>query len=430
MLGGDSYALEASALSCPYARSLGFVSNRSKPGEAGARAPWIKGRTGTLTIWRLCTLVDSQKLPNVGAGALAGGVGITDPVVGARAHPGDGNGMNVANLNTLMADAFTEWEVPVPSAPSRAGDPHLDVNLGTYRHWHNLIGAALAGIAVKGTAPGAAFPNLAADGDITNNFVQWDHYRTRLPPNLPANRVQLVSNVVAGQADGTSATNVCNAASTANTNHNNAGIVGFFGLGGLLKPDQGLNMGVAAITPYPGTPNQHESWIKGVVLLFAGVMLDKLTPQTIPPIKMYAVRWPALYQDHWSDGWNTDSIGVAGYCRGSSQSFFAAAPGGGNPDTFEHEMGHSLHLAHFITWGATNSCWKHHDHGYPHCIMGYYNAPGTAANPALPYTVPGSAPAINLNTGARADFCAKCRLKLRGWNEEVIPCNWTNPSVF
>jgi hypothetical protein len=27
-------------------------------------------------------------------------------------------------------------------------------------------------------------------------------------------------------------------------------------------------------------------------------------------------------------------------------------------------------------------------------------------------------------------FCAKCGLKLRGWNDEVLPCAWLHPDLF
>src|SRR5205085_11570838 len=110
-----------------------------------------------------------------------------------------------------------------------------------------------------------------------------------------------------------------------------------------------------------------------------------------------------------------------GTCMGNRQAFFASV--GGNADTFEHEMGHSLNLCHFITSGAgTGNCWKHHDHGYRHCKMGYNNKG--------PYTVPGVAPAIALSTGSRDQFCAKCLLKVAGWKEDVLPCKWDHPEVF
>ena len=53
-----------------------------------------------------------------------------------------------------------------------------------------------------------------------------------------------------------------------------------------------------------------------------------------------------------------------------------------------------------------------------------YDVPGTA-NKA------GIVPALQLRHNLdRTCLCAKCLLKLRGWNEETLPCSWDEPRVF
>lgn len=407
VIGGDSYRVEIIAPPCPYARELGFVAARAAPAAAGAAAPLKTARTGVMTVWRVCSITNSQKLPAPGTNGLSAGVGIADAPLAGRANPGDGTGMNVARLNTLADHAFNEWEVPVPAAPVAPGEPHRDVNLATYRATHN--GQA-------GTF-GAGHVNLANNAAVTSEIVPWDHYRVRLPPGIPANRRNAVSNAIAGLAAGTAPSAAAAAAQAAIT----ALAAG--------AADPALAGGAAAIPlPAAGTSSAaYHAWVKRIVRAAADAQLDALTPQVNPPRSMSTLRWPNMYHRIWHVGtpgaMNTQSIGTAGYCRGNGQSFFATV--GGNPDTFEHEMGHSVHICHFSTGSTANSCWKHHDHGYPQCIMGYYNQ-------AYAVPLPGGAtgPAININTGARNLFCAKCLLKMRGWNEEVLPCNWTHPDVY
>jgi hypothetical protein len=155
--------------------------------------------------------------------------------------------------------------------------------------------------------------------------------------------------------------------------------------------------------------------------------MDLRIPQQANPRTQKMLRWPELFEDVWDDGtpgaMTTGGLTLAGYCRGSGQAFFFSV--GGNADTFEHEMGHSVLLAHFAAASATNFCWKHHDHGTPSCLMGYHNGSFPVPLPAAAVGAP-----ITINTGARGAPCSKCLLKLRGWNEEKLPCNWTHPDVF
>jgi hypothetical protein len=406
-IGGDSYQIEAILPPGPYERNLGFIASRDAPAAAGVGKPILKARTGILSVWRVATISNSQKLPAPGTNGLTAAVGIADGPVAGRAHPGDGTGMNVANLNTLSDVAYTEWLVPVPAVPTTAGDPHVNVVLATYRATHN----AQAGVF------GAGYINLTGNGIITNDVVPWDHYRQQLPPGIPANRVNAVSNAIAALPLGTTPTAAAAAAQ---------GAIAALAPG---APDPPLNVGVAAIPrPPAGTSaNAYFANVKQTVRAVTNAQLDALTPQVAPPRSMSTLRWPNMYPDIWTNGTpgaaQTRPNGTAGFARGNGQSFFATV--GGNVDTFEHEMGHTLHLCHFSTGSVGNSCWKHHDHGYPQCKMGYYNA---AYNVPLPAGATG--PAIAINTGGRALFCAKCLLKMRGWNEEILPCNWTHPDVF
>jgi hypothetical protein len=163
----------------------------------------------------------------------------------------------------------------------------------------------------------------------------------------------------------------------------------------------------------------------------ANEYMDDLTPQIAAPTVMRVLRWPEVYYTWvWMDGNPATphnsafkQLGIAGYCLGSGQSFFFSESG--NPDTFEHEMGHSLLLAHFAAGAKHNFAWKHHDHGYQHCLMGYNS--GTFTVP-LPTTQVG--PAITIATNPRQWMCPKCLLKVRGWDEIKLPCNWTHPDVF
>lgn len=69
-----------------------------------------------------------------------------------------------------------------------------------------------------------------------------------------------------------------------------------------------------------------------------------------------------------------------------------------------HELGHSLFLYHWKNTGENNT--QDHDNDDDYCVMMY---PGT-----------GEAAKID------PDFCGKCLLKLRGWNEKALPA--TAPS--
>ncbi|MFO0762534.1 MAG: hypothetical protein U0359_39205 [Byssovorax sp.] len=418
-IGGDSYVLEAAVRAAPYERSMGEV-----PGK-----PKAKARTGKMSVWRMAQITLSSKLPAKGTNGLPGTVGIDDPAVGGRTHPGDGVGMMVSTLNTMCEHAYVEWETPVPAAAPVANEPHQDVVLATYLGLHNGRNGALGLV---------GFPALAGAANVTNDLVQWDPYRDFLPPGIPANRVNVASNAVAGVAVGADGRTAALAVLAAINAHNNAINPVTGAAWGPARPDAALAGGVAAIAVRPGTVASYFNWVSNTVDKVAYAYLDGLTPRIGTGRTMQTLRWPNYHKIVWKNGnpagMQIDSISTAGFCRGSGQSYFATDPNAGNPDTFEHEMGHSLHLVHFITGWATNSAWKHHDQGYPSCKMGYYNAPRPVGGVPQFYSPPlpagGVGPAIQLNTGNRNLFCAKCLLKMRGWDELVLPCNWTHPDVF
>jgi hypothetical protein len=404
-IAGDSYSLEVNLAATPYERDLGATAPKQR----------CRVKTGQMTVWRVHTIGGSFKLPDQGTLGLPAGVGINDPPLGGRPNPANGTGMDVGNLNGLLMPAFCEWHVPVPAVPKAPGEPHQEIGLPTYIATHNAQGAALG---VRGFMP------MATNADVNDFFVQWEHYREQLPPGMPANRVNAVSNAIHALPRGTSPTAALAAAQAAiNAQDAVAG-----GPGGPDAPLVG-----AAIPVFALSAARYSQWVYATAKAAATNHLNALTPGVVPPVSMNVVRWTAYFWRFWSDGTSgamlTARLAVAGFSAGDGQSFFAVAPGEGNPDTFEHEMGHSAHLVHFITGNPANSGWKHHDHQYPGCKMGYNNQP-----PAGFYSVPLPAvpkgPPINLNTGARGAFCAKCLLKMRGWQEELLPCNWTHPDVF
>jgi len=405
VIGGDDYALEAALRQCPYRRSLGCVSGRPID-------QWVKGKTGTLTVWRVATISESWRMPQAGTGGLAGGVGEQDLVLNTRGHPGDGRNVNFLRINQIYALGFTEWLIVPPGAPGT--EPHRDVNLGDanaadYRHFFNNKPAA------------QGFYNIPNAASVNDKLIRWDHYRVKLPPatDVPDNRKKVVSLAIRNPAT-VPPGSLPSVAMTAAQNAINT----WEAANGAAAAD---SAGPAAIPRSTDTPDGYKTWVKGQCKKIANDYMDILTPKQANPRTQKMLRWPKLYEAVWNDGtkgaMSTSGLSLAGYCRGDGQALFFSV--GGNADTFEHEMGHSLLLAHFAAASATNFCWKHHDHATPSCLMGYHNN-------SFPVPLPTAAVggAIAINTGARGAPCSKCLLKLRGWNEEVLPCNWTHPDVF
>ena len=408
-MAGDSYAVEGRLRENPYARDMGWVTSRP--------AAWdVRGRTGTLVNWRLLTITASWRMPSPPASAgLTAGVGEDDPDAATRAHPGIGRKMNFSGLNNQAAKAFHEWQIfkANGSPATKNEEAHQNVNLDTYRAFFNN----------KAGAGDAGFYNIPNTGAITNKFVRWDHFREELPSGIPANRVNLASKVCGHPAvQGADPAAVRNTIMQLITQYETANGGG--------APD--VPLGGAPLLPVSGrAPAAYRVWALSKIMSLANEFMDTLIAQLNPPAVMRILRWPDIYYASvWADGNPATGVdaacpdlGVAGYCRGSGQAFFFSESG--NDDTFEHEMGHSLLLAHFAAGGKTNFAWKHHDHGYPHCLMGYDAGNFPVALPAA--KVGGN---ITISTSPRLWMCPKCLLKVRGWNEIKLPCNWTHPDVF
>ena len=192
-----------------------------------------------------------------------------------------------------------------------------------------------------------------------------------------------------------------------------------------------INIGVFPAIPnfgINGTKSEYHAWVKVECRKLANEYMDTLIPQLDPATSMRVLRWPKLYWDNvWYNvnggGIEAKKLGIGGYCRGNGQAFFFSI--NGQATTFEHEMGHSLLLSHFAAASATNFAWKQHDHKYQHCLMGYNKGDFT-----VPLKAAATGAAITIATDPRSHLCPKCLAKIRGWKEDVLPCNWDHPDVF
>jgi hypothetical protein len=238
----------------------------------------------------------------------------------------------------------------------------------------------------------------------------------------------------------------------------------------------------------PGcTPQQYADWASGQGTTIANTLLAALTPPTpssAQPKTMPVVRWPEYFQHGiWMDAkcnalglpdFTPNSIVTLGFCNPGGWSMFESIPDDLTVQTFTHEMGHGCHLSHFVVSGNDFN-WKQHDLLSGDCLMsykhtsGYLPQPGGAVGPTggganagtgWPDTVlpPKPAPLIlvppppyrperylswdtSVANGdptiayvaprvVAATPCAKCALKLRGWNEQKLPCAWDHPDLY
>lgn len=401
-IGGDKYVVEARLKECAYDRDLGSADPRP--------VSWhTKGRSGVMTVWRMLTLSASWRLPSpLASGGLSAGVGESDPAAAGRAHPASGRKMNFIGLNAAAEKGFNEW-IALKSDGSMAmpnEEAHQDVNLGNYRSFFN--GKSTAG-----------FYNIASDTNIKNEFVQWDHYRRALPPGIAANRRNVASWYIHNEPKGTDSQSVGNAVA--------GGIQAYDTTNTTTAADSGLGT-APAVSTFTGTKAEYHAWVKGECKKLANEYMDTIMPQEDPPTAMRVLRWPKLY---WSDVWygvngasiDAKNLGIGGYCRGNGQAFFFSLEA--QDTTFEHEMGHSLLLSHFAAGGVTNFAWKQHDHKYQNCLMGY-----NSGNFTVPRKAAATGTAITIATSPRNHLCPKCLAKIRGWKEDVLPCNWDHPDVF
>ncbi|MEP7123554.1 MAG: hypothetical protein ABJE95_21680 [Byssovorax sp.] len=452
-VAGDSYVLGGALAPVPYERTLGYFSDR----------PPVRVKSGICTVWRLATIKASWRAPDPGTKGYPLGVGCAvETATNSRAYRGDGVNMDMAGMNAELTEAFNEWQIPAVVAP--ATDVHQDIPFAAYIAAHD--GSA---------AGGAGQVTIGVKANITNQFVQFEHFRVFMPPGIPPGDRAAVATALAALPVPTLSTAAMAAA---------AGVLG------------GPAGGAPAIPMYAGGGGAmgYFWWMTGINLAIAGAILDAITPQAAPlapgpppvpapPPVMNVVRWDDFYQmTTWFKGTpsggtynlaaNATTIHITGYCRGNGQSYFSTSTVTGDPTTFGHEMGHSLQLSHFA---GGNFCWKHHHLLSPDCRMsynythGYILQPVGAAGPvggaatedtgwpdtipqdllgnlAIPLGSPTPVPAplpgartidiTVLPKGARAvalpigHICAKCALKIRGWKDEPLPVAWKHPDLF
>lgn len=430
-IAGDSYVIHAHLDAAPYERTFGEVATK----------PAVKGKTGVMTMWRRIQIGTSLRLQDLNSGALAGtGVGSApETAVLARAYHGDGNNMSISGMNGMLLSAFNEW--------TAAYGDHQDINLATYAATHNGFGW------------GAGRIQLNTAADLKNWMVPWDHYREQLPPNIPANRANVVTAVIQAEV-------ATGATSLAAMNQVHLRVVQWNVAKGMGGPDfqfgvdviSGVSPAGPAIPIFGGNPNQYFMALVGHYNNVVNAHLDALTPQVAPPRVMNAVRWPFQHDSPlWNDAGGTTDLRLEGFCRGNGQSFFIT--GVPQPTLFAHEMGHSLHLVHFV---AMNFGWKHHDLNQPACLMSYTfpegyiprpmgavgplgGTPGTGWPHAVPNPLPVNGNNVSISPGANIGdptihfgplgavgpgFCAKCQLTLRGWNAEALPAAWAHPDLY
>jgi hypothetical protein len=406
-MAGDKYVIEGRLRERPYLRDLGWVADRPVAWD-------VRGRGGTMVVWRLLTISASWRMSlKPHQRDLAVGVGEDDPDVAGRLHPGNGRNMNFVQLNKQGEQAFTEWLILKAdgSVAGREEEAHQNVDLDAYRQFFNA----------KATANEAGFYDIPNTAAITNYCVRWDHYRVTLPPGIPANRRRVATKAIESLPKGTTSVDAAVAVFQAITDWNvtHGGDRLLASLAGAPIPISGLS------------PAQYEAWVDSKVTEYANEYMDTIMPQIAAPDRMRTLRWPDMYPAWiWSNGDPAVvlancfiNLGTAGYCRGSGQAFFFSLTG--NPDTFEHEMGHSLFLIHFAAGSVANFGWKHHDLNYQTCLMGYNSG---AFKVPLPAAHVGAN--VTITTTPRSWMCPKCLMKLRGWDEILLPCHWTHPDVF
>jgi hypothetical protein len=220
---------------------------------------------------------------------------------------------------------------------------------------------------------------------------------------------------------------------------------------------------------------------------------SKAQPKTMPVIRWPEYFQHGIWSGAGTNAvglpnFTQNSLTTLGFCSGGGWSMFESMPDDLTVSTFTHEMGHGCHLSHFVVDGSDFN-WKQHHLLSGDCLMSYGHtsaylpkpggtvgptANGTAIDlgwgdrlpPAKPATPPPNPPwrptsYLSVDTGAvvnsptiayiaqwngqsrfdisgnalpkrvvSAEPCAKCILKLRGWNEEKLPCAWNHPDLY
>ncbi len=459
-IAGDRYTIRAFVNTAPYERNLGWE------GQLG-----VEGKTGILEVWRVMLISDSQRLPDPGTVGLNGAVGCApEQAIGSALRPyiGDGVNMDMTRMNTALQPACNEWTIAPPDARLPAPEVHKNVNLDTYR-------AQYMAATFPGQVPMSAAPGNGNNGAIRNDLVPIDAYRIQYPPGFPTNRQKIIAKFIHTLPAGTPSSSV-----RAQVQTKLAAIPATTG------DDWFFGWGVPSIALSPASwgPLDYFWWVVGLLSPPKQRILDAITPQSTQPKEVKVVRWPFQHEQNlWDDGANMTSTGMTlqGEYIGNSQSDFIT--GMLDRNLFQHEMGHSAHLVHFV---GGNFGWKHHNILQTNCMMsynwpiGFVPAPagavgptgaGTARDKGWPHRIPPLATLQALKAGGHpynidpaadpdpgknpggavaaaasvnapcirmdafppnppADPCAKCILKLRGWQELVLPVAWNHPDLY
>ena len=329
-------------------------------------------------------------------------------------------------------------------------DVHVGINLKRYATTYNAT-----------TGLGGGRIPMNSPTRIQNEYAPFDHYRWRLPPGshdgTDALKIARKIHTIAWGTPPQAAENVVEAALIGNT----CPVVG------------------AAIPVYTGTSDDYWTALNGKVSIITTRLMAQFavsSPSAARPRSLAVVRWPRVYHDYkWSrsrttsTGQDFDGFsggGATGSCWPSGTALFQTHE---LSSVFAHEAGHSLHLSHFVV-GGHDFNWKHHDINKPDCIISYdwpecflpldawpaagLGGPGPTIVPkparskGWPDKEPASWPggsshrpgAVNVarwtiqfgvvGAGNLTTLCAKCALKLRGWDEEKVPYAWTHPDLY
>ncbi|UCG05724.1 MAG: hypothetical protein JSV83_17690, partial [Desulfobacterales bacterium] len=332
-------------------------------------------------------------------------------------------------------------------------DVHRGINLKQYRDTY---------MAVAGLGDGK-IPMTGPDR-IQMEFAPFDHYRWRLPPGpKDGSDAQYMSRVIRKMA-GAGSVPWGTTSRTALATVRDAIVNGTY-----------PGAAVVAIPSYAGTEaaymtevNNKANSIRNRLLVVFAVSV----PSGNRPQSMVVLRWPRLYHHGIWNKAETTAANIRfdwgggyteGVCFSNGKSIFETAS---LSTVFPHEMGHSCHLSHFVV-GGHDFNWKHHDLHSQNCIMSYDFPEGfipISAWPA-PVSIQGEGPAgaasratgwpdfepaawpdgsshrngaVNIARWTIAfgpepnltRLCAKCAMKLRGWDEEMLPCAWDHPDLF
>jgi hypothetical protein len=264
--------------------------------------------------------------------------------------------------------------------------------------------------------------------NITDCFVQFDPYRAKLPPvGFPANRVGVVTRVIQ---------QMCASGDL------------WSDVKALADIEVGAWAGAAdyAIAAIPNATETNMSdyvieYLLGQVWIpIAQPIVDHFTPQDGSPKTMSLVRWPLLHDQSYKTTWEGQCLGHGQALIHSLSADRGTIKSKASKTLYSHEMGHSMHLVHFL---GGNFGWKHHDLNFPQCMMSYSHISKQLDKPAAGVGGGGSLDSGGWPDGNKKIYralrdipipldkpCARCMLKLQGWDERKLPAAWNHPDLF